>query len=211
MAASGGAPIAATPESVASAVISARPPLYDTDRVWTLPNVLSFLRLAGAPLMLWLIIGPQADGLAVFVLALGGFTDWLDGHLARAWHQTSRIGQMLDPIADRLYILAVLLGLALRGIIPWWLVAIVSLAARMPRWFCSCSCPFAPMAICCWYPQQAPPLIVAYTRYVPGSMSLHVMRTAPSLSSVVVPRNSASTAAVCSCRCCVITTQRNAT
>ena len=136
MAASGGAPIAATPESVASAVISARPPLYDTDRVWTLPNVLSFLRLAGAPLVLWLIIGPQADGLAVLVLALGGFTDWLDGYLARAWHQTSRIGQMLDPIADRLYILAVLLGLALRGIIPWWLVAIfaLSLALRVMFW-----------------------------------------------------------------------------
>jgi cardiolipin synthase len=99
--------------------------LYDTDRLWTLPNMLSFLRLAGAPLVLWLIIGPQADGLAVLVLALGGFTDWLDGYLARAWHQTSRIGQMLDPIADRLYILAVLLGLALRAIIPWWLVAIV--------------------------------------------------------------------------------------
>jgi cardiolipin synthase len=45
--------------------------------------------------------------------------------LARAWHQTSRIGQMLDPIADRLYILAVLLGLALREIVPWWLVVIV--------------------------------------------------------------------------------------
>jgi len=123
--AAAGAPIAATPESVTSVVISARAPLYDTDRVWTLPNMLSFLRLAGAPLVLWLIIGPQADGLAVLVLALGGFTDWLDGHLARAWHQTSRLGQMLDPIADRLYILAVLLGLALRGIIPWWLVAIV--------------------------------------------------------------------------------------
>ena len=109
----------------AAPVISRSVPLYDTDRVWTLPNLLSFLRLAGAPVVLWLIIGPQADGLAVLVLALGGFTDWLDGHLARAWHQTSRIGQMLDPIADRLYILAVLLGLALRGIIPWWLVAIV--------------------------------------------------------------------------------------
>jgi cardiolipin synthase (CMP-forming) len=100
-------------------------PLYDTDRVWTLPNVLSFLRLAGVPLMLWLILGPQADGLAVLVLALGGITDWLDGYLARAWHQTSRIGQMLDPIADRLYILAVLIGLALREIVPWWLFVIV--------------------------------------------------------------------------------------
>ncbi len=100
-------------------------PLYDTDRVWTLPNVLSFLRLAGVPLVLWLILGPQADGLAVLVLALGGITDWLDGYLARAWHQTSRIGQMLDPIADRLYILAVLIGLALRELVPWWLVVIV--------------------------------------------------------------------------------------
>src|SRR4029453_13233315 len=89
-------------------------PSDDPDRVWTLPNVLSFLRLAGVPLVLWLILGPQADGLAVLVLALGGLTDWLGGHLARAWHQTSRIGQMLDPIADRLYILAVLIGLALR-------------------------------------------------------------------------------------------------
>jgi cardiolipin synthase (CMP-forming) len=102
-----------------------RGPLYDTDRVWTLPNVLSFLRLAGVPLVLWLILGPQADGLAVLVLALGGLTDWLDGHLARAWHQTSRIGQMLDPIADRLYILAVLIGLALREIVPWWLAVII--------------------------------------------------------------------------------------
>jgi cardiolipin synthase (CMP-forming) len=49
--------------------------LYDTDRVWTLPNVLSFLRLAGVPLVLWLILGPQADRLAVLVLALGGLTD----------------------------------------------------------------------------------------------------------------------------------------
>jgi cardiolipin synthase (CMP-forming) len=111
--------------SADSSLISPGVPLYDTDRVWTLPNMLSFLRLAGAPLVLWLIIGPQADALAVLVLALGGFTDWLDGYLARAWHQISRIGQMLDPIADRLYILAVLLGLALRGIVPWWLVALV--------------------------------------------------------------------------------------
>jgi cardiolipin synthase (CMP-forming) len=109
----------------ASAIAGQDLPLYDTDRVFTLPNLLSMLRLAGVPLVLWLILGPQADGLAVLVLAVGGFTDWLDGYLARAWHQTSRLGQMLDPIADRLYIVAVLIGLALREIIPWWLVAIV--------------------------------------------------------------------------------------
>jgi cardiolipin synthase len=119
-------PTTATAELSAARVPTARAvPLYDTDRAWTLPNMLSFLRLAGAPLVLWLIVGPEADGLAVLVLALGGFTDWLDGYLARAWHQTSRIGQMLDPIADRLYILAVLIGLALREIVPWWLVVLV--------------------------------------------------------------------------------------
>jgi len=93
--------------------------------VWTLPNVLSLLRLAGVPLMLWLILGPQADGLAVLVLAAGGFTDWLDGYLARTWHQRSRLGQMLDPVADRLYILAAMIGMALRDIVPWWLVVIL--------------------------------------------------------------------------------------
>ena len=116
-----GAPRVSAERSIAAD----RVPLYDTDRVWTLPNALSFLRLAGVPLVLWLILGPQADGLAVLVLALGGLTDWLDGYLARAWRQTSRIGQMLDPIADRLYILAVLVGLALREIVPWWLAVII--------------------------------------------------------------------------------------
>lgn len=100
-------------------------PVYDTERVWTLPNVLSMLRLAGVPLFLWLVLGPEADGLAVLVLVVAGFTDWLDGTLARAWHQRSRLGQMLDPVADRFYILATLVGLAIREIIPWWLVVIL--------------------------------------------------------------------------------------
>jgi len=100
-------------------------PDYDTDQVWTLPNILTLLRLAGVPLFLWLVLGPRADGLAVAVLAVAGFTDWLDGQLARRWHQRSRLGQMLDPVADRFYILATLLGLAIRHIIPWWLVVIL--------------------------------------------------------------------------------------
>jgi cardiolipin synthase len=78
--------------------------------------------------MIWLILGPRSDVLAVLVLAAAGFTDWLDGYLARRWHQTSRVGQMLDPIADRLYILAVVVCLALRELVPWWLV--LGLVAR---------------------------------------------------------------------------------
>ncbi|MGO4957330.1 CDP-alcohol phosphatidyltransferase family protein [Luteococcus sp. Sow4_B9] len=98
---------------------------YDTDRVLTLPNALSFLRLLGVPLFVWLILGPHSDRWAVLLLMAAGFSDWLDGHLARAWHQTSRVGQMLDPIADRLYIGSTLICLAIRDIIPWWLVVLL--------------------------------------------------------------------------------------
>lgn len=89
----------------------------------TIPNGLSVLRLLGVPLFLWLILGPGADGWALLVLALSGFTDWLDGQLARAWHQTSRLGELLDPAADRLYIFAALIGLTARDIIPLELAA----------------------------------------------------------------------------------------
>ena len=98
------------------------------NRVWTLPNLLSLLRLLGVPLFLWLVLGPEADWLALGVLALSGITDFLDGYLARRLGQTSALGQVLDPVADRLYILAVVIGLALRDIIPWW--AALSLPLR---------------------------------------------------------------------------------
>ncbi|MEZ5119177.1 MAG: CDP-diacylglycerol--glycerol-3-phosphate 3-phosphatidyltransferase [Candidatus Nanopelagicales bacterium] len=96
-----------------------------SDRVLTLPNVLSALRLLGVPLFLWLILVPEADGWAVALLMVAGFTDWLDGYLARKWNQITRVGQLLDPVADRLYILATLIGLLLRGIVPAWLVLLL--------------------------------------------------------------------------------------
>jgi cardiolipin synthase len=99
-----------------------------SDRVLTVPNLLSFARLLGVPLFLWLVLVPQADVWAFVVLAIAGATDWIDGYLARALNQRSKLGILLDPLADRLYIAATLIGLALRGLIPWWLVAL--LAAR---------------------------------------------------------------------------------
>jgi cardiolipin synthase len=98
-----------------------------SDRVWTIPNLLSMLRLLGVPLFLWLVLVPQADWWALLVLALAGLSDWLDGKIARAWNQTSRLGTVLDPLADRLYIFAALLGLVIRGIVPWWLMGILVL------------------------------------------------------------------------------------
>ena len=89
-------------------------------RVWTVPNLLSMLRLAGVPVFLWLVLGPEADGWALALLAVMGVTDFLDGYLARRLGQTSTVGEVLDPVADRLYILAVVVGLALRDVIPWW-------------------------------------------------------------------------------------------
>jgi cardiolipin synthase (CMP-forming) len=97
-------------------------------RILTVPNAISVARLAGVPVFLWLVLGPQADGWAVGLLIAAGLSDWLDGVIARAWDQQSRLGQVLDPAADRLYIAATLIGLAIRAIIPWWLVAL--LAAR---------------------------------------------------------------------------------
>jgi cardiolipin synthase (CMP-forming) len=95
------------------------------DRVWTVPNLLSMARLAGVPVFVWLVLGPKADGWAVGLLFGAAASDWLDGKIARAWHQESRLGQVLDPAADRLYIGAMLITLAIRGIIPWWLVGVL--------------------------------------------------------------------------------------
>jgi len=100
------------------------------DRVLTIPNAISAARLAGVPVFLWLVLGPRtatADYWAVALLILAGVSDWLDGKLARALNQGSRLGEVLDPVADRLYIAATIIALAVRQIIPWWLVAILAL------------------------------------------------------------------------------------
>lgn len=93
-------------------------------RVLTIPNVLSFIRLLLVPVFLVLIIGGQ-DGYALLVLVISSVTDFLDGQIARRFHQVSRLGQLLDPAADRLFIFAALVGLAVRGVIPWWLFIVI--------------------------------------------------------------------------------------
>jgi cardiolipin synthase len=100
------------------------------DRVLTIPNAISAARIAGVPVFLWLVLGRRtavADDWAVGVLMAAGLSDWLDGKIARALNQGSRLGQVLDPAADRLYIAATIVALAVRGIIPWWLVAVLAL------------------------------------------------------------------------------------
>lgn len=91
----------------------------------TIPNALSLIRLLGVPVFFWLIVGPQRDGLAMLLLVASAFTDWLDGYLARRLNQYSRLGELLDPAADRLYIVATLIALVVRDLIPWWVAAIL--------------------------------------------------------------------------------------
>jgi cardiolipin synthase (CMP-forming) len=99
------------------------------DRVLTIPNGISAARLAGVPVFLWLVLGPRtatADYWAVGLLIAAGLSDWLDGKIARAFNQASRLGQLLDPAADRLYIVSTIVALAVRQIIPWWLVVVLA-------------------------------------------------------------------------------------
>src|SRR3954464_2447460 len=98
------------------------------DRVWTVPNLLSLLRLLGVPVFLWLALGPHADGWAFAVLAFAGISDYADGKIARRFNQSGRLGALLDPAADRLYVLATLIALTVRDIVPIWIA--VGIPAR---------------------------------------------------------------------------------
>jgi len=95
-----------------------------TERVWTVPNAISVARLLLVPVFAWLISAGH-DLAALAVLAVAGFSDWLDGVIARRFDQGSRLGALLDPAADRLYILVTLVMLAWREVVPWWLVLAV--------------------------------------------------------------------------------------
>lgn len=93
-------------------------------RVLTVPNLLSVVRLLGLPVYLWLLAAGDLAWAAA-LLVLSGLTDWLDGVIARRYDQVSRLGQLLDPIADRLYIATTLLSLAWFDVVPWWLVVVL--------------------------------------------------------------------------------------
>ena len=92
-----------------------------SSRVLTVPNMISLVRLALVPVFAVLIVVGE-DGWVLLVLAVSGATDWLDGVLARRLNQVTRLGQMLDPFADRLFIFVTLIGLAWREVVPLWLV-----------------------------------------------------------------------------------------
>jgi cardiolipin synthase len=94
-------------------------------KLLNVPNALTGLRALGIPLFIYLALVPEADGWAILTLAIGGATDYFDGKLARAWGQESRFGELADPAIDRLYIVATLIVLYMRGAIPLWVIALL--------------------------------------------------------------------------------------
>ena len=91
----------------------------------TVPNALTILRGLGIPLFIYLALSRHADGAAIIVLMISGATDYFDGKLARAWNQESRLGELMDPAIDRLYIAATLIVLFIRDAIPLWIIGLI--------------------------------------------------------------------------------------
>lgn len=99
-------------------------PASVSNALWTIPNAISLARIALIGVFGVLLVTEQ-DAWAIVVLALAGVSDFLDGYLARRWNQVTQVGRILDPAADRLLTVVVVVGLAVRGIIPWWLLVIL--------------------------------------------------------------------------------------
>ena len=93
-------------------------------RIVTIPNLLSFFRLLLIPVFLTLLV-VESYAYALLVLVFSSATDFVDGFIARRFNQVSRVGQLLDPAADRLFIFSTLIGLAWTQIIPWWLAGLI--------------------------------------------------------------------------------------
>jgi CDP-diacylglycerol--glycerol-3-phosphate 3-phosphatidyltransferase len=107
------------------------------DRVLTVPNLLSVVRLVLMPVFIYVLLVAHAHGWAVAILMFSGASDWADGKIARTLNQSSQLGALLDPAVDRLYMVTVPVVLAVGGIVPWWFVATLLvrdglLAATLP-------------------------------------------------------------------------------
>lgn len=94
-------------------------------RIFTVPNVLTLIRFLGVPLFVWLVLAERQYGWGVLVLVVMGGTDWVDGYIARRFDQTSALGRILDPLADRIALIAVAVTMVIAQIAPWWLLAVL--------------------------------------------------------------------------------------
>lgn len=90
------------------------------DRILTVPNIVTVIRLALLPAFVWLLVGRDQPLLAGLLLASIGATDWVDGWIARRWNQVSTVGKVLDPVADRLLFFVSIAAIIVAGAAPLW-------------------------------------------------------------------------------------------
>jgi len=100
------------------------PPAGETDALLTIPNIISFLRLASVPVFVYLFVTGREEA-AVILYGVGASSDFLDGYIARRTGSVTELGRLLDPLADRIFIVALSVALVARGTLPWWLAAAV--------------------------------------------------------------------------------------
>ncbi len=90
------------------------------DRVLTVPNVVTAVRLLCVPVFLWLLFGAHRQAAAAVLLGVLGATDWVDGFVARRYHQVSTVGKVLDPVADRVLVGTAVIAVTVHGAVPVW-------------------------------------------------------------------------------------------
>ncbi|POH71706.1 CDP-alcohol phosphatidyltransferase family protein [Arthrobacter glacialis] len=97
----------------------------NVNAIVTIPNIITVVRFLGTPLFVWLVLARREYGWGVFVLALMGCTDWIDGFVARKLNQTTQLGRIMDPLADRVALVAVSITLVVADILPLWLLLLL--------------------------------------------------------------------------------------
>jgi cardiolipin synthase len=97
------------------------------DRIATIPNLISAVRVALIPVFAWVFLTGSRDALAMVLLVVIGSSDWVDGFVARKTRQVSKLGKLLDPVADRIAIVLILFALIFRGVVPFWVAAAILL------------------------------------------------------------------------------------
>ncbi len=100
-------------------------PMANPNAIVTIPNIITVVRFLGTPLFVWLVLAKEQYGWGVFVLAMMGCTDWIDGFVARKLNQASKLGRMMDPLADRVALVAVVITMVIAHILPLWLLLLL--------------------------------------------------------------------------------------
>lgn len=96
-----------------------------SNAIFTIPNTITIIRFLGTPLFVWLVLARHEYGWGVFVLAIMGCTDWIDGFVARKLNQSSQLGRIMDPLADRVALVAVVITMVIIGFLPLWLLLLL--------------------------------------------------------------------------------------